>query len=127
MVRKNVYIVIRRPKVREAENLNLVTDQPTKSYQSTLHRPVLFRRCEEGISYLTKGLQKTIDSHKQKQAMSTRPMLTELGEEWSKGTGKNIPATWHDGINEVWRNMGEEKQEYPDTEKSELFGPKNRA
>lgn len=74
-------MVIGEPGVREAENLNPVTDQLAKSYQSTLHRPVLLRRRKEGLSYLTKGLQKNIGSHKQKQVMPTRPMLPELEKE----------------------------------------------
>ena len=53
-----------------------LTDQAAQVYQSTIHRPLLFRRCEDIFSHLTKGFQEAIDTHRQKQEVPTRTLLT---------------------------------------------------
>lgn len=53
-------------------------------------------------------------------------MLTELEEEWSKGTDENIPATRHGEVIEVWRDRKKREQEYQGSVTPDLFGSKNR-
>lgn len=96
-------------------DLRPVTDQAEQAYQSTIHRPLLFRRCEDVLSHLTKGFQETIDNHRQKQEVPTRTLLTVKEKRWSRRKDTSIPASGH----------GEDRRKreckYPDTRKT---GPK---
>ena len=76
-------------------DLRPLTDQAAQANQSTIHRPLLVRRYEDILSHFTKGFQEPTDTHRQKQEVPSRTLLTVWEKGWSRGKDTSLPASGH--------------------------------